>query len=127
MSDAQNAASGRKLLASRAACRGPLPGGRLKKMQRRDTVRYRVLKLLAEGTHTMDEIASLSGAGTAANAVSHVACLRRDFGVGHARDPATGHWHALFAPGRAEELLCPPDLRPQPRGRGPITITNTAW
>jgi hypothetical protein len=128
MSEVEEASPARRPRRRPRVYGAPSPTRRIKSL-RPGTIRYRVLALLVEGKHTIDTIAALSGAGTASNAGSHCICLRRDFGVGYASDPVTGHWRALFAPGRtAEELLGPPpDLQPRPRGRRPVTVTNTAW
>jgi len=100
----------------------PKASGQAKKFRiRPGTIRYKVATLLVEGTHTLEEIAALSGAKTAANTSSNIFCLKRDYGVGYERDRDTGHLRALLARGRTAEELLPPDHRKA------VLVDNPFW
>lgn len=105
---------------------GPRPPSRPKKPQqpyevppamwtgkfvRDGSIRATILRLLAEGTHTAEEICARSGAGSLSNTTSHIYCLcKRDLGAGYGRDE-DGAYYLLLPKGRKLEDL----IRPGPR------------
>lgn len=73
-----------------------------------DTIRGRILTMLAEGTHAVEEIRNAAGAKTNGNTTSHMYCLWRDTGVGYVCDER-GIWSANFPEGTTlQDYLLPP-------------------